>query len=587
MVTWNQFSRHTPTTDRPQAGTFLARASSPTTSVRPTTNAPAPKRRRVLGALRRLVERGFERLPEPEYRAPPGDRKRCALRPVNRILSYCGRALLRTNQPIRAQLAFERPALSGEPDALVGLGRALLAGGPIGLGVVEYYGVSERHVGDPLAALRSFDSALACNPRNGDALLGRVQSLLALQRFGSAEHCAQAATIHRAELRAQTLEAMASHDGQVEERRDEIIELLHAHLLERPSDARARDRLAKHLLSAARFTTADEVAPPSGPLRELVDWATLTAAGQHQAAYRLKQEISARSALPSRFAPVSDLVRHITCLNYSTNPANALEELQSSRPRYASLTEQRLRHKLTVDLQLASGNAEYLVDHRRTYRTPTACAEATFRAAIEGRNVLVIGPSPHHRPTELDRRWADVVVTTQSPPLAGTEHSRITYVTDGTVRTNDLFYRSTLDGDPQQLLVLRPSVLRHHAPSLLGHPAVRVMPTEDSTTLMGTHFAIQRILYDLLAYSPSSVRLAGIDFFLGDESHVAGYRADPNTSVAPRSFNYSHDVAYDFWYTKTLLEHGLVDSVPAIRGILGDSLGAYLTALRWQPVSST
>lgn len=586
MVTWKPFSRLTPTTDRAQAGTFLTRASSSASSDCSTT-ARAPKRRRVLGAARRLIERELERLPEPEYREPPGDRRRSALRPVNRILTYCGHALLRVNQPIRAQFALERPALAGDPDALVGLGRAVLAGGPIELGVVEFYGVDERHVGDPLAANRSFELALMRRPRDGEAMLGCIQSLLALQRFEEAEQRVLAATTDRAGLRALTLEAMASHDGRVEERRDAIIELLHAHLHEHPGDTRARERLAKYLLSAARFDAAEAVAPPNGPLRELVDWATLTAAGRHRIAHQLKKEISARSARPSRFAPTSDLVSHVQCLNYSTGPTNALEELRSSRPRHMSANEQRLRHKLAVDLRLAAGSAGELVDHRRTYRTPTACAETAFRAAVKDHKILVVGPSPRHRPTELDREWADVIVTTQTPPLAGPEHSRITYVTDGTVRANEEFYCAAVDSDPGQLLVLRPSVLRHRAPSVLSRPSVRVMPTEDSITLMGTHFAIQRILYDLLAYRPSSVRLAGIDFFLGDESHVAGYRADSGPSVVPQSFNYSHDVAFDFWYTKTLLEHGLVDATPAIRGILDYSPDSYLEALHWRPVPPT
>lgn len=270
---------------------------------------------------------------------------------------------------------------------------------------------------------------------------------------------------------------------------------------------------------------------------------------------------------------------HAQAVNYLIGPAAALDAVQSRWPLFASDVEREVREKLIADYELLAGDPAPLATFR-SHRDHTG-SEGTFRSLVSGRRVLVLGPSPHNLPTADEVATADVIVTTRLPnrEIAGGLPS-IVYVADETFRANEGDYRAQLDARPDDLLVVRPSMLRQPRPRLSTHPRVRVMSFEDSTPFLGTHFAIQRLTYDLLASGPRSILLSGIDFFVGPSTYRPEYH-QPLGSVTldPPRLNFSHDYAYDFWYTKSLLRSGLVDVVPPVAQLLDESVADYLGRL--------
>jgi hypothetical protein len=521
------------------------------------------------------------RLPEPEYR-PPGKHRTgwtsiLAATPAFQL----AQALEQVEQHRRSQRWFERALRRGTEGAAVGLGESLLRGGPDDTVRIEHVGIKVAPAGDPHAAQSVFDAA-SLSPR---ILSGRIRSRLASGDVAGAAHLLNDVADPPPMLRALVLEAKATAAGMSDQELAlELAGALRAQLKAHPTDTQTRNALIRSQLVVGDIEAARDLAmplPTTSSTHTLVDWTELSRAGDFVGAHHLKSEAARSSARhpPSWTAPVGAFVVHAQATNYAFGSAAALDAVIKRWPFAATRHERLIQHRLEADLRLLLGDPEPLQALRQSATTPNTAAEAAFRSAVAGQRVLVVGPAPNDRPTPEAIERADVVVSTRQPPSdVLTEQVEVVYVADETFRRDEAFYARSLDQHARRLLVVRPSIATQLRPALTEHPRVRMMQFEDLTPFLGTHFGVQRILYDLVASGAGTIELSGVDFFLGPVTHLAGYG---DVAVEPAAgFNHSHDHAYDFAYTQALLDIDEFSPSAAVESALGLSIPAYLLRLR-------
>lgn len=71
--------------------------------------------------------------------------------------------------------------------------------------------------------------------------------------------------------------------------------------------------------------------------------------------------------------------------------------------------------------------------------------------------------------------------------------------------------------------------------------------------ISGAPNIIQIILFDLMYYNPSKIKIFGIDFFVGEDQYFAGYPSKINNSIKV-SFA-EHNPLANLRFVKHLLEH--------------------------------
>jgi hypothetical protein len=484
---------------------------------------------------------------------------------------------------VLAQRCLEFGGSAVDPASLILHGHVLMSGGPIGLVVRPYVGIAEGRRGDAVAALAAYDGAAARLPASSSALAGGIAALVALGRFEEAKTRLDNSRLPADALVALIAEAEARRQGQLTRSLTRSIAgHLRAHIQDHPEDARRRDQLIGHLLALGEFAAAHAVATTRSE-QELVTWAGLVCAGRHRDAHSRRlayaRELSQRR--PSKTATVDEFVLRINATNYAFGTAEAQAVARGRWPLAATRYEQMVREKVLADLQLIEGDTERLEALRQQGPVVNMSAETAFRSVVKGRRVLVVGPSPNHRPTQEQLHAADVVVTTRSRQdcLPSTHHT-IAYIADETVRLGAAMHHADLEAYPNHIIVVRPSMLRFAPPDLIRHPRVRTMQSEDATVLFGTHFGLQRLLYDILPFQPTQVEVTGSDFFLGTQKYRDGYKSDGATvgGDTPR-LNFSHDHAYDFNYARQLFSSAQFVGPGPLLNLLRLTVGQYLAAL--------
>ena len=490
-------------------------------------------------------------------------------------------------QPARAHAWLRRGDDRSSADRLALMGQCLLAGIDDGVTSLQFLGVGLGRVAAPAEALEVFDAALTLEPENPTAQAGSTETLVLLGRFDEAEDRASTAVKRRSYLSALVREHRLRDAARLDQEQARgIISLLEDHVSTQPNDLRAQHRLANLCVMTGDFDGARAVASAtdSEELLTLADWARLTFHGQYLEAHERKRMFAqaVSDSPPSRTATIGDFVVLAQAINYNSSTAAALEAMTSRRPFAATGSERQVLAKVRADLALLKGDPGALQRYRRGQPTPNPAAESVFRSMVKGNRVLVVGPSPTAQPTTEQIRAADAVAMTTSNHLdLDRSQPLITYVTDETAQMLPPSLLPTLNSSSEHLFVVRPSALRRSLPSVVAHPRVRTMQCEDATPFLGTHFGMQRILYDLIASGAGQIEIAGIDFFLGQQTYKDGYEHE---QLSLPLMNFSHDYAYGFRYVQALMGHGLVRPAPAIRRILSTSVTAYLELLgRQQP----
>lgn len=540
-------------------------------------------RRRLRGAARRMMTRLISRLAPLPYSPPELSCDQHFPAPLRgRCDEAIGRFFLAVEQPHRAQRAFARSVRCGRHSAKDLLAHSVLAGGPIGIGVVEHVGLQRQPEGDSRTAQRMYESLLLTGRTTSNNRRGLIASLLQQHSLDAAAH--QARIGDELDLLALASIRLLERAGQIT-RRDlrTVRPLLKEHLSRHPHDSSARDRLARMNLTLLEFEPACDAAGPARPPQlssSFIAWTESTVLGDHVAAHLAKRSTAQQlgACRPRRTGPVDELVRRLQAINYVDGPQAALVELDHRWLTAPTETERLIRTKLRADLAVLCGDPEPLRAVALSSPIYNEEVEPGFRSMVANKNILLVGPSPAFRPDPEIVAAHDTMVTTGRTMVHGHHGSpSIVYL------NNEAFQKELRTRRPDDcancLTVLRPSAMRNFSEDSIRRPGIRIQPLEDSTTLLGTHFAIQRIIYDLIAHGASTVTISGIDFFLGEKVYVDGYDTQSPNRFADVRYNFSHDFAYDFWYTKTLRHHGLVNSPPTMSDLLDQPVESYLGKL--------
>ena len=492
-----------------------------------------------------------------------------------------GRFFLAVEQPRRAQRWFERAVISGDDRSMILLGDAMLVGGPTSIMVVEHLGLALTYGGDAPRAEATYRRALEAEGSPSAARRGLATSLLRQDRVAEAIACVDGCT-ELADLEAQAMiRDLDRRNAKTRSALKAIVPTLHDQLRRHPQDTALRDRLARIHISLLEFDEALAVAsslPSPRPTATLAEWTRATSSGRHREAHEMKQRAARRlgNTRARRTGSLGELMVRAQAINYVSGPEAALEAIDRRWLWIPTATEQRAQKRLVADFSLLCGDLAPLRDLANSTALPETAATVRYRQMISGRRVLVVGPSPTHRPSADVVAAHDVVAITGHQPRELGPQDSIAYL------NNEGFVHGTIrDGQigEEQMIVLRPSIASHGVSPETLDANIRLQPFEDSTPLLGTHFAVQRIVHDVLAHGATEVTLAGIDFFLGDRTYIEGYHAGDADRFATVPFNAAHDFAYDFSYTKRLVELGIVDAVPGVLELLEQDLDEYLDSL--------
>lgn len=534
------------------------------------------------GLGRRLLARLIARLPPPwAMRRRPS----AAISPLWRGRGRGGlaasRLLLLLDQPAWAVWLSTAPYGPVRVERLLVEGDARRRAGHRGVGVVPHLGTWWGAAEDRTGALVAYERARDLGGQGADAATrASVIALLELARVRDARCRLDDVSGPCDDLEALVREAELVASERLDQSTvSEVIRPLDRHLTTVGTPPRPLlHRLWTLQLLAGQQDDAAQTAHRLGDAGTslLTSWARLTSECRFRDAHDLKRNFAVRRAAagPSRTAPMTDYVEHVQAAHYAHGPEAARARATKARPWCASPTERLVLEKLTADAELLIGDPDRLRAIRRRKPTVNAVAETAFADAIQGRRVIVVGPSPTVSPTASQIADADVVATTVPGLEVSAGQPRVVYLTDEAARSGRL--TTLVESSPETLVVVRPTMLRRTPPGSLDHDRVRLMPDEDSTPLLGTHFGIQRMLYDLLAAGAGTVVLDGVDFFLGRDLYTPGYVV--RRTAAPL-LNFSHDYAYGFRYTQRLVGTGLVAPAERVSLLLEQDVGAYLEAL--------
>ncbi len=559
--------------------------------------------RPLLGAARRFIAARLAARPQSEYVRPRLDGLDTPPGLPSRLFAplwlAIGRFMETVEQPTRA-LTFYIRAGSGGSDAGVALAsRVALDSGPTSVRREPNLGLVTGRAGDPELA-RDLATRLSPPASEREA----AERAMTATRRGDYDTADELLTgfdgIHAMRARGEILFLRGrSRGGQLVAEANELRNIWQQLLERDPTDHQRRHRLVRHLVSMGDFEGARHIAWPAGPpppadlgdsdfaKNAPTDWLYAVHAEQLTnadpvGAHHTKLLIARRvAASPRRRAePLWQLVERARALSYLDEVGEARRELAVHGPRQQHARDRLAVDKLAADLALSEGEIEPLLDVRRNLASPSIAAEEAFRQAVDGASVLVIGPAPGTQPDPDTIAAADVVVTTKRQRTLRSDQTSVTYVSDASA----LLEPEHIIRDHGHFSVLRPSMVGAPGRSVPSSATVRVMQCEDLNTFLGTRFGIQRLLYDLVSYTPQQLILSGVDFYLGDTTYLDGYDNEvteiygpqdlqPVLSVAP------HDHLWDFRFTQRLLRNGLITATDEVERILHLSEEQYLQRL--------
>lgn len=493
-------------------------------------------------------------------------------------------------------------------------------GGPWGATFEHPIGIVMGNQGDPDSAASAYRMAAELSPAPGSTPGERTLTEMTISNLdagsdGDARNPSSDPGSTAAFARGwRALEAARRQGGFTASLYDELVSAWHMAVA--PESGRRHERARFHLVRIATqhadWETAFAAAWPDQPLPPTLDamieaasapdwrapedwWMVagwrLTEAGLHVhadlARRRMADEILSsdptvfRSGIPATLR--------------AAQAAAALGNLSRARALVRRVGAHRMRpldaatcSKLSADLALREGQIEPLRQWRIQWAaTPSPHSESRFSALVSGQDIAIVGPAPSGEScgAEIDRhdtiirtKWIDDMALDEKVMGSRTD---IAYYSDSSAAVLEDRIASTVGQNDGLLTVLRPSAFDAGLASRLPTGAVRFTPGEDLGTFHSSHFALQRIVYDLLPYEPRSIKLYHANFFTRRDSYATGYQFDTETVYRQGGLmrvlpTYGHDVGADFRFAQTLFSHGLVDGDPTVRDLLNLSDTDYL-----------
>lgn len=515
--------------------------------------------------------------------------------------------------------------------------------GPLRTTALAWTGLEQQPAGDPELATQHYRQAIELDP----TLPGPIRRLAEVHHLGGHFDLARR-TLEQAieldptdarlwHLLGRTIAARANARGMYHvDEHDELERVWGQAIRLAPRRSDSRVQLTRASIKAARWPLADELAwfpPPAtsdGTIERTLRRALAGTAGDRDELQRILQlppsdltwvprewwfPLHWRLASDNEFTlaghakrlmaerivrdgpsdPAVGLGAHLEyarALAYLGRLDEALAALSPSLTDPLPRRVRRVMERHRADVSLLMGNTRPHLEFRHDDLDPhVRVAEERFQDLIRGRSVAIVGPGQSnlaHGP-EIDAH--DVVIRTKfvqnqfdEASLMAGDRTDISYYALGSARFLQSDIADALRSGALEMAVFRTATYTPTPPHLVTPGDLRYVPSEYNVNLRASQFAIQRIVYDVVRYSPAAIKVFNIDFFLSPEAYRPGYLADYAVKAVEQGYlkvlgAFGHDFLADFCFTKAMYDSHLLDVDANIREILGLSPDEYLAAL--------
>jgi tetratricopeptide (TPR) repeat protein len=270
----------------------------------------------------------------------------------------------------------------------------------------------------------------------------------------------------------------------------------------------------------------------------------------------------------------------------------ALDHLgEHERDKLSDFTRSALK-KMAADVELLNGHVDpYESMLTMNDDTNPPAADSLFRELVVGRRIAIVGPALTELDHGADIDGFDVVIRTKFVSDTIDDHQTsagsrtdISYYALGSARFLQSDIMDALATGALKQAVFRTATFDRTIPWLNSPGDVRYVPSEFTAGFRSGQFAIQRIIYDLLRYRPSSIKVFNINFFLSPEAYRPGYLASYTDNYQSLGLTqvlgaFGHDYLADFTFTRRLHEAGLIDVDDEVGMILALTPEQYLNAM--------
>lgn len=248
--------------------------------------------------------------------------------------------------------------------------------------------------------------------------------------------------------------------------------------------------------------------------------------------------------------------------------------------------------KLSTDAALFSGDDQPLVAHAQMRRAEMALpGDERMEELVSGKRVAVVGPAatPDQLGELIDSY--DTVVRTKLPVAANAEQEAAVgvrtdiayYAGRDLIRDYERLNVAAESGD-LQMAVARPFFLQSKLLRELDEQPrwLRSARCEYGLYFRGAPLGIQRIIYDLLQFTPAEIGLFHADFYAGTQTARSGYRSDygafgPYTDT--NDIVMVHDLAYEFRCLQAFLGTGRITPYGTTAEVLELDCARYIDRL--------
>jgi hypothetical protein len=119
----------------------------------------------------------------------------------------------------------------------------------------------------------------------------------------------------------------------------------------------------------------------------------------------------------------------------------------------------------------------------------------------------------------------------------------------------------------------------------------RTLFSVDKVMVLGSGNFLQQCLYDILWFSPSSIKIVGFNFWTNNVAYDKGYKIIKSEESFKRYSFAAHNVISNWIFPKVLYKNGIIDCSDEVGRILDMDITDYMEALRrnypYMPISIT
>lgn len=293
--------------------------------------------------------------------------------------------------------------------------------------------------------------------------------------------------------------------------------------------------------------------------------------------------------------------QHLTELQglvYLGQSEEALSRLKSMRAASnMSLADSALWHRLYRDINLNLGDISpaSVGNWPRERRIDTSGNgmgnQRIFADLISGARIAIVGPSETGLRMGREIDDADVVIRThlldfETVPISNFG-SRTDIVYPALTRSvhGQHLYSQALRSKELKMLVLRPGHYNFARAQAFSESEFRYNRNEYIGSFYAAQFGIQRIIHDVLKFSPAKVTIFGTTLFIPFRNlYFKQYNDDTfarraSSNFVPPLHGFAHDYLADFVFTKLLIGAGLIDADDALMSIVDMTTTEYLATL--------